>query len=104
MPLAMDVALSPQAEGDALVTPTDLGARVVEVLDRGVGVVADPPAVIADPVAPLHVLPVHEEAFVEAARLLEHGGGHQHEGAGAPVHVALAAVIPVAGHQHRATL
>ena len=102
MALAEEVVLAPQAQRDALVAVAHGGARVVEVDDLGVREEADALARVADPLAPLHVLAVHEEALVETAGPLEHGAGQQHEGPDDPVDVALLGVIPVAAEERGA--
>ena len=56
-----------------------LGAGVIAMDDLRLGEEADPQACVADPLAPLHVLAVHEQALVEAARLLEDLARQQHE-------------------------
>src|SRR4051794_40842836 len=62
--LRVEITLTLQAERDPLLAPAHLRTGVVEVDDRCLRVVAHAPPMFADPVAPLHVLPVHEQALV----------------------------------------
>src|SRR6266851_1734508 len=100
MTARVDVHLPLDARRNGTPAPANVRTAVVQVDDRRVRIVPDPPTAVPDPVTPLHVFPVHEVRLREPTGLFEHAPRTQHERARHPVHIPLLVLLPVSAGQH----